>query len=84
MNKEIKMITLNKIKECLYRIFDAEDEDYPNRRVVAANERAIEHYLKDYSEEQKRELLSIIQWHNDNCVKGLEKAGWEIIKRRDM
>lgn len=82
MNKEISIKTINNIKECLYRIFDAEDEDYPNRRVVAANNRAIDHYLKDYSKEQQYELLNLIRWHNDNCVKELEKAGWKIIREK--
>lgn len=88
MNKEIKMITLNKIKECLYRIYEAEDEDCPNRIVIAANNRAIDYdlidyYLKDYSEEQKQELLEILDveflfdWHYD-CVLELEKLGWKI------
>lgn len=69
---------------CLYRIFDAKDDDCVNRKKVSANERAINHYLKDYSEEQKQELLKIldieyVDW-NYNCVRvlELEKLGWKI------
>lgn len=80
MNKEITIRIVNIIKMCLLKIYQAEDEDYPNRRVVAANNRAIDHYLKDYSKEQQYELLNIIRWHNDNCVKELEKTGWKVIK----
>ena len=85
MNKEISTRTLINIKVCLYRIFKAEDVyDYADYRKVAANERAIEHYLKDYSEEQKQELLSVINWNDDNCSLKLKKLGWKIIKRRDV
>lgn len=41
MNKEIRMITLNRIKRCKLRIFEAEDEDWVNWKIVRANERAI-------------------------------------------
>lgn len=80
MNKEIRMITLNRIKRCKLRIFAAEDEDCVNHKKVSANERAIDHYLKDYSKEQQYELLNLIRWNNDNCVKELEKIGWKIIR----
>lgn len=84
MEKEISIHTINRVQMCLYRIFDAKDEDCPNRRVIAANERAIGHYLKDYSEEQQKELLKIIDvdfnWRDDgsNCISELEKLGWKI------
>lgn len=80
MNKEISIKTINNIKECLYRIFDAEDDDCVNRKKVSANERAIDHYLKDYSEEQKKELLSVIKWHEGGTAPKLEKLGWKIIR----
>lgn len=80
MEKEISIHTINIIKMCLLRIFEAEDEDYPNRKIIGANNRALDHYLKDYSKEQQYELLNLIRWENDNCVKELEKAGWKIIR----
>lgn len=51
MSKEIRMITLNRIKDCLLRIFEAEDDDIPNLKIIGANNRALDHYLKDYSKE---------------------------------
>lgn len=80
MNKEIKMVTLNRIKLCLLRIFEAEDDDYPDNRIVRANNKALDHYLKDYSKEQQEELLRLIRWSNDNCYVELEKAGWKVIR----
>lgn len=78
MNKEITIRTINIIKMCLLKIYQAEDEDYPNRRVVAANQEAIRYYLKDYSEEQQKELRNIINWYDNDCISKLEKAGWKI------
>lgn len=83
MNKEIRMITLNRIKRCKLRIFAAEDEDWVNWKIVRANERAIEHYMKDYSKEQQRELNELIRWENDNCVLNLEKYGWKVIREEN-
>ncbi len=80
MNKEIKMVTINKIKCCLLKIFEAEDDDIPNHKIIGANNRAIMHYLKDYSKEQQEELLRLIKWANDNCCTDLEKNGWTILK----
>ena len=80
MSKEIRMITLNRIKDCLLRIFEAEDDDNVNNKIVAANIRSIMHYLKGYSKEQQEELLRLIRWTNDNCCLELEKNGWTILK----
>mgnify|MGYP001363537414 CR=1 FL=1 len=80
MNKEISMKTLNQVKLCLLRIFEAEDDDIPNHKIIGANNRAIDHYLKDYSKEQQEELLKLIHWVNDNCSAELEKNGWTILK----
>lgn len=80
MNKEIKMVTINKIKCCLLKIFEAEDDDIPNHKIIGANSRAIMHYLKDYSKEQQEELFKLIRWSNDNCCAELEKVGWKVIR----
>lgn len=80
MNKEIRMITLNRIKDCLLRIFEAEDDDIVNNKIVAANVRSIMRYLKDYSKEQQKELLKLIRWTNDDCCSELEKNGWKVIR----
>lgn len=78
--KKIPMVIINRIKACDSRIFEAMDDDYPNNKKVAANERAIEHYLKDYTEEEKRELREYINWENDDCAYTLTCLGWEVTK----
>lgn len=80
MDKSIRMIIINKVKMCLLRIFEAEDDDIPDYRVIKANNRALDRYLKDYTKEQQYELLNLIRWDNDNCVSELEKAGWKVVR----
>lgn len=88
--KQITTIKLNKIKKCLLRIYELEDnataengiimfDDYHDYLSYHANNRALDHYLKDYSQEEKMELLKNIKWQNDNCVEDLGKLGWKII-----
>ena len=80
--KEIRMITINKIKTCLLRIFEAEDDSEPDYNIVRANWAAITRLLKPYqfSEEETSELFKIVNWTNDNCVGALEKLGWKVVK----
>lgn len=80
MSKEIRMVILNRIKRCKCRIYDTEDDDIPNLKIIAANNRALDHYLKGYSKEQQEELLKLIRWTNDNCCSELEKSGWKVIR----
>ena len=83
LEKKIHMYYINKIKNCMLKIFEAEDEDFPNRKIVRANENAIDHYLdkaKIFDEQLRQELLENIIWTNDNCVETLEKLGWEVIR----
>lgn len=80
MDKTIQMKILNRVKMCLLRIFEAEDDDIPDRKIIGANNKALDHYLKDYSKEQQYELLNLIRWDNDNCVSELEKAGWKVVR----
>ena len=83
MSKEIRMVTLNRIKYCLLRIFEAEDDDIPNRKIIGANNRALDYYLKDYSETEKDELLRLIRWTNDDNASNLEKHGWRVIREKN-
>jgi len=78
--KTIKMSVLNKIKICSLRIFEAEDDDYPDRRIVARNQRTIDNLLKNYTEEERIELVNNIRWEVSNCSLKLEQLGWEITK----
>lgn len=80
--KIISIHKINKIKDCKLRIFVAQDDDYPDRRKVSLNERAINHYLEGYSEEEKQELLKTIRWTYDDCASELVKLGW-IVTRSD-
>ena len=86
MSKVIHMYYINKIKTAKLNIFEAEDDDYPDLKIVRANERAIEHFLKKSNikeEKLKEELLNNIEWTNDNCVQVLENLGWTIITRKE-
>lgn len=80
--KEVKMITINKIKTCLLRIFEAEDDSEPDRNVIKANNGAITRLLKPYqfTQEEETQLLRIVNWTNDNCVEALEELGWKVLK----
>jgi hypothetical protein len=40
IDRKISVFYVNHINDCKLRIFVAEDEDYPNGRIVARNERA--------------------------------------------
>ena len=46
--KEIRMITINKIKTCLLRIFEAEDDSEPDCNIIRANNAAITRVLKPF------------------------------------
>lgn len=38
MNKKIHIYYINKIKNCMLNIFEAEDDDFPNRKKVVASQ----------------------------------------------
>lgn len=86
MNKKLHIFYINKIKTCLLRIFEAEDDEFPNRKIVSANEKAIDKYLNQagiFDEKLRKELLENISWTNDNCKERLEKLGWEVVIGKD-
>lgn len=86
MSKKIHMYYLNKIKDCTYRIFEQEDDDFPNRRIISANYRAREHWLDKVGvqdEKDRHELRKNISWTCDTCKERLEKLGWEVIVGKD-
>lgn len=57
MSKTIDFQCLARIIRDLDNIFDEEMNDYPDRRVISANERAIERWFKkmDADEQMKRD-----------------------------
>lgn len=82
MSKTIHMYYINKIKDCTYRIFEQEDDDFPNGRIIKRNYRAIEQWLDKAGitdEKLRSELLHNIYWTCDNCKERLEKLGWKVI-----
>ncbi|MCM1556780.1 MAG: hypothetical protein NC087_04520 [Anaeroplasma bactoclasticum] len=83
--KKISMHTINKIKECKCRIYEAEDceREFVDRRAVASNERAIEHWLDKegiFDKDLRMEVLDNVNWADDNCAGMLEKLGWTIVR----
>ena len=86
MNKQIHIYYINKIKDCLRKIYNAEDDGIPNRRIVVANENAIDKYLNKagiINKKLRQELLANITWSNDNCKEKLEKLGWKILTGKE-
>ena len=83
--KKIHTYNINKIKNLLYKIFEYQDEDMPNYRAVKFCERHIEGWLAKAGVERKlyKEVLSCIDWADDNCVEKLEKLGWTVIRGKD-
>ena len=82
MNKQIDIYYINKIKDCLMKLWDAEDNDTPNRRIIARNENAINKYLDKagiIDKELRGELLRNIVWCDNDCKGKLEKLGWKIL-----
>lgn len=87
MNKIIHMYYINKIKTAKLKIFEAEDDDYPDLKTLRANERAIEHCLEKANikdNKLREELLYNIQWTNDDWVSRLKELGWTIITDREV
>lgn len=82
MKKQIHIYYINKIKECLMKIYDAEDDDILNRRIIAINENAIDKYLGNagiVDKELRQELLRNIVWYDNDCKGKLEKLGWKVL-----
>lgn len=86
MNKEIHIYYINKIKDCLMKLWDAENNDVPNRRIIARNENAINKYLDKagiIDKELRQELLRNIVWCDNDCKGKLEKLGWKILTDKE-
>ena len=86
MNKQINIYYINKIKDCLMKLWDAENDDVPNRRIIARNENAINKYLDKagiIDKELRQELLRNIVWCDNDCKGKLEKLGWKILTDKE-
>lgn len=74
MSTELKYTTIKleyivKIQRATMRIFEAQDQDYPDNRIVANNERAIQHYLNKITPnvDYQKEIVRTIEKHNFNA-----------------
>ncbi len=67
--KQIKLYHIVKIQSATIRLFEAEDDNYPDGRVIKANERAIKHWLDKITpdEAEQRKILDIIERQNWNA-----------------
>lgn len=88
MEKVIHIYYINRIKNCLGRIFEAEDTDpcYVDYHIVRANERAIDHWLDKANVKDKnlrQEILSNVDWCWDFCKERLEDLGWTVLTGKE-
>ena len=84
--KKIHIYYVNKIKNLDYKIFEQEDNDYPNYIVVRSCERWKKHWLDKANvldEELRKEVLSICLWHYDDAKTKLEARGWQILEGKE-
>lgn len=89
MKKQIKLSTIAKIQRATMRIFEAQDQDYPDNKVVASNERAIQHYLDNITSDTNKQvkILNAIEKENWNTkdytfkpiCDNLRALGYEIV-----
>ena len=88
--RQIKLYHIAKIQRATIRLFEAQDETYPDGRAVKANERAIQYWLDKITEnkEEQRTILDIIERQNWNTTDGtykpicdeLRNLGYEILE----
>lgn len=84
--KKIHIYYVNKIKNLDYKIFEQEDNDYPNYIVIRSCERWKKHWLDKANiidEELRKEILSICLWYYDDAKTKLEARGWQILEGKE-
>lgn len=84
--KTIHIWYINKIKYMLGGIFEQEDSDYPDNRIIRNKERAIENCFKKAgitSEEDQREIYENVDWCWDGCAERLEALGWTVLRGKE-
>lgn len=84
--KKIHIYFINKIKALDEKIFEYQDECPPNYRAVKRCEMHTRKWLEKagiWGEKLHHEILSCINWADDNCVEKLEKIGWKVIRGKD-
>lgn len=90
MVKEIKLKHIVKIQHSQMKIFEAEDDDFPDRRIVVANERAMQYWLDKITsnKEEQNTIYNVINKHNFNnsdytfkpICDDLRKLGYTILE----
>ena len=84
--KKIHIYYVNKIKNLDYKIFEQEDDDYPNAIVIRSCERWKKHWLDKANimdDELRSEILCNCVWSNDKCREKLEKLGWTVLEGKE-
>lgn len=85
--KTVKRIDLEKLIYGVARLFEAQDDEYTDRRTMAARERAVCHYLEKItsSVEEQRKILEAAQhclWARNPVVElecKMLEMGYEIV-----
>ena len=80
--KKIHIYYINKIKNLDLKIFEYEDDDYPNYRAVNICERNIEKWLDKAGITDKKlrqEIRESCIWNRDICATILESKGWKVL-----
>lgn len=81
--KKIHIYYINHIKRLDYKIFEYEDDDYPDYRAVKNCENQIKKWLDKAGitdKDLRQEVLSVLSWCDDKCCEKLEELGWTILK----
>lgn len=88
--KKIKLYHIVKIQKASIRLFEAQDDVFPDGRAVKANERAIQYWLNKITEdkEEQRKIFDIIERNNWNATDitykpicdELRKLGYEVLE----
>lgn len=85
-DKQIHIYYINKIKNLDMKIFEYEDDEYPNWKAVKICERHIEKWLDKagiFDEKLRREVRGYCSWSNDACYKILQSKGWKILTGKE-
>ena len=69
MKATIKLEYIVKIQRATMRVFEAQDQDFPDNRIVANNERAIQYWLNKITPviEYQKEIHEVIERNNFNA-----------------
>lgn len=91
--EEIKLIDIVKLQKLYVQIFEAEDEEYPDGRIIAVKERAVQRILDKITKDRfnQVEIWKVIQsesWNaTDNTYRPicnrLRELGYKIINNNE-